>query len=691
MKSVFRSNKKWNLRRLLALSLACVLVFASLPGTGVQAVQKEFILHDDDPNDGIITVWRYTQIKTQKDLADLGKGNFPMILCYTDTGGTDYVMTHTSIDDDDADLWRDGISDGNHNNSKTSISNRIQAQYNAMSESERGGKTFEQYRSGRPLWNCANNGTLRTLECMLYSGVNSINATKLTSCYPVNYESGSFLALTTPTDWSISLDGSQNNGCYMARIRPGSREFKDGEGYWYVDWGREAELELTSHGKGNRYDIRTSDVQGDSQKYIEPGFVQIYYDDDNGYDTGICYDGGEIGGIESHGKTSWEPKTQAHWSNFKMYVAQKKTLSAIEADHTIGEGAVMYAKDNLVLCEGVTLNIAPGGILCVTGTFINNGVINNCGTIVVNSGSLITSLQPTVSNSGQINCYGAKNVSFTYGEGGKREVSDFPYTIAELNNQIDMLQASVNELTDMFKQLELQHSEWENTPNHTAKFSFTYKDENGNPLKDANGNPYIIEYDPPTMENGQKKDDYADHVASLKQQVSDAESDIQAAKQMIQDIENAGKQSSGGGDPHGSVSYQNCQGDIVILDGGALVMNTLSECKLNLYSGATCVNNGLIIAPNGITMKDAELINRKTGTVFSGYTVFNVPGDDIGTLVKYPGTPDASVNGVGKNTGTITALARNGAYHVNNQGAFFTNGSVTGPADDTEGNAFINK
>lgn len=647
MKSVSRSTKKWNLRRLVALSLACVLMFTSLPGTGAKAIEV-------DDAFSYLDVLKFEQVTKQSDLAI--KGEFPLVLCYTDVWGNDYVMTHTSTDHSKANLWRDGVTDDNQSSAKNSVSTRLQARYDALSESERGGKTFEQYRDAQPLWKCVNDGTMNVLHSILFGGVNSIDASKISACPEVCYEANSFLAIDPPTKWTIYLDGSQENGCYMARIRPGNKEFKDGQGYWFADWGREAELELASHNNGNRYDIRTPDVGGDSKSFIEPGCVQIYYDDDNGYDTGICWDGDEMGGIETH--TSM---TRSHWSNWKMYIGKTHRLSVIDRDYTIQAGAVMYARDNLLLLDGVNLTIAPGGILCVKGTFLCNGVINNCGTIVVDPGSLITSLQPDNSNSGQINCYGAKNVTFTT-TAGVSEVSDYEYTSEEYAAIIAEKEASLAAYENELKSLQDLYAAWEADPNKPEKIT--------------------------VGESELKPEEFQDLVESMNSQIETMTADIEEAKLLLAEIIAAEQKVPDKPGASSKLSFQNCQGDIVIMDGAAVVMNTRSECRLNLYSGATCVNNGLIVAPNGITISDGEFINRSTGTVFSGYTFANVPGEDIGTHVQDPGTASASVKGLGKNTGSITALARNGQYHVDNQGAFFVNGSVTGTAENTEGNPF---
>lgn len=654
MKSVFRSTKKWNLRRLIALSLACVLMFTALPGTGARAIEV-------DDAFSYIDVLKFEQVTSQKDLAITG--SYPLVLCYTDMWGNDYVMTHTSIDDDDSNLYRDGISDGNQSSAKNSVSTRLKAQYDALSESERDGKTFEQYRDAQPLWKCVNDNVLRTLECIFYGGVDSIDSSKISACPEVCYEANSFLAKDPPTKWTIYLDKSwnENDNCYMARIRPGNREFKDGQGYWYADWGREAELELASHGNGNRYDIRTPDAGGGSKSYIEPGCVQILYDDDGGYDTGICWDGDEMGGIEVHPYAGKNNKTDPHWSNWKMYIGKTHRLSVIDRDYTIQAGAVMYARDNLLLKDGVNLTIAPGGILCVKGTFLCNGVINNCGTIVVDPGSLITSLQPDNSNSGQINCYGAKSVTFTT-TAGVSEASEYEYTSEELEAIIAQKEASLAALTDSRASLQTLYDEWEAAAERPEKITV-----DGNELK---------------------PEDFKVLMETLDGKIDTMTANIEEAKVLLAEIIAAEQKTPDSPSASAKLSFKNCQGDIVIMDGAAVVMNTRSECRLNLYSGSTCVNNGLIVAPNGITIDSGEFINRTTGTVFSGYTFANVPGEDIGTRVQDPGTASASVKGLGKNTGSITALARNGQYHVDNQGAFFANGSVTGAADHTEGNAF---
>lgn len=624
---------KRNMRRFLALLLACALFAAVLPATGAFAGSVDF-------NTNTIKVYEWKQIRTQKDFPE--KGTYPLLLCYTDQNGVHRFMKSTKIDEPSVNIYRDGRTDSNKDAWKKASNERSEKQYNALDAEARAGKTLEQFRAGLPYWNRDNSGVQRNENHTIgFDGVNCIDSTPVSDAPEIAVGCESFFTTQMPTTWRLNVTGKKEKkagNTAVVRIYAGDKEFGDGLGYPNAMGfgGCEAELELEKIGEGDDYCVYTTDLGGGRAKYTDEGCVQIYYHDDTtgGINSGLSWDGKKVGTIEFNSD---------YYSNFTMYYAVEKTFSVIDRDYTVGKGSTMYANNNLMLLDGVNLTIAPGGILCVTGTFYNNGVIHNCGTVVINPGARIDSLHPADAASGQLNCYGGATAevpvySAPSPQEGGTEADNM--TLDELDMKISLMEATLADSRQLL----------------------------------ANSSAGSVS---------------EQEIAYLKDSIAQMEAALEIYRQA-----RASRAAPGGYAPTqpqltGSTTYKNCQGDLVIMGKGALVLNTQSQCKLNLYEGASCVNNGLLVAPNGITLTDAELLNRSRGSVFSGYYFTCAKGGDVGSTVVDPGTGSASVPDLTRCTGSISAFAVNGRCHVSNQGGLLVNGSISGGTDCFDGNAIV--
>lgn len=621
------------MRRILSLLLVCALLLPALTGTTARAVPVDNAYNS-------VEVWEWTQIKTQADFP--AAGVYPLLIEYTDERDQQRYLKSCSIGRDDATIFRDGIYSGNESKLKKQADSRAEAEYSALSvEAAAQYTSLKDYREKQVYWNKAHAGIASNIDYHLYGGVNAIFSDLLSDAPQLPLEGDSFLTLKLPTKWELNVTGAVKNGEHIVRIYAGDRELADGEGYFFLDIGcREAELELAARGKGDDYHVYTSELGGDRQKYTEPGTVQIYYDDPTtgGWDTGLCWDLEEFGGVE------WIKPTYYDYSNFTIFYGRKKTLSVLDHNHTVENGTIMYANDNTLINDGVVLNIAPGAILSVTGNLLLNGVINNCGTIILNPGATITSLEPERTNSGQINCYGAKSVTI-HTEAGT----------AEIDAEIDPIevQAQITELRATLPYLEERIAELNAADTYTLD-SF-----------DADGNPTKL------VLTGQELQAYRDKLVGELDNTQARIAELQAS---LDDYSH--RHADVGSDT--TVSFRGCQGDILVMEGATLNLSTRSESRLNLYTGATCVNNGLIVAPNGITVSNSELLNRAGATIFCGYCFSNQPGDRCADAVTDPGTSKAAVRGLGKKGGSICALSLSDNFHVVNKGAILTSGSVSG-------------
>lgn len=113
------------------------------------------------------------------------------------------------------------------------------------------------------------------------------------------------------------------------------------------------------------------------------------------------------------------------WNKYKWFLGKKLRFSAIKGDPTIEEGQILSisasdyvsaegspeSQNGVILQAGQTITIEKGGILSISGDFINNGtIINNGGVILVeNGGSIYPFLQGDDANAmgcGSIKCNG---------------------------------------------------------------------------------------------------------------------------------------------------------------------------------------------------------------------------------------------------------------------------------------------
>lgn len=652
MKKLSFEFPRLHLRQIISLFLVCVLFIMSMPMQNAKALDINGI-------DYTITVWEWFQIKEQKDFP--AKGTYPMILTYIDQTGTSYILRNESIGCPNAMISRDGVSHYTRDARDKYVSavyNRAKEEYisknvekaREMTEMELA-SAVTTYMEQQVYYKKIDADVVRALECMIYGGTNTITATSLTETPSVPFSSDNFMTIVPPTNWSMTVCDDPGTSMHHIKIKAGQKGLYQGKGYWYSDYGRVGEIELSKDSDGHELCCFTSELGGDRARWTQPGTVQLYRYNKGTYDLGLCWDKDRVGGLEYYK----ESLTNPNYSNFTLYYGKTKTLSVIDQDYTISAGSILYADDNVLLQDGVHLVVAPGGILCVTGSFLCNGVIDNFGTVVINPGATITTMTPSQSNSCQINCYGGKSVSVTK-SGGKTEV-DKEIDPQAMKDSINALLKEIDALQDQVKDLK-------------EKGSFTYNDETGQAITLAG-------------------EEFEAYLQKLEDQVDQRKDAIDQMKEQIEEYEKRSKEQEKKGD---TIRFTDCQGDIIIMEGGTLNLCTHSESKLNLNDGATCANNGLILAPNGINIKNAEFLNQKVGTVFSGYYLTNSPGVNCASALIGAGTDNVSLNvkGLSPSGEMNTVLNLNGDYHVRNEGVFVIHGLVSGNfmASSWEGNTY---
>lgn len=591
------------LQRSISFLLACLFLALALP---IEPPAKAA--------DPITTTRHYEwkQIKTQADIP--AKGTYPMLLCYTDLNGQNWFLTGHTLKDDKH-LFRDGVS-----GKQTDWPALVRYRYNVwLSENALIDSTVNKglYLKSFP----AEQKLITQYQDQPLESDYDTNYMQATDAgnYPeIALYSESFYTKSAPSDWTMTVTGETVGGLKTIQIQSGNLHLYDG---YKVTWNFMAAIEWNSS-KASSYSVYTTDVNSGRKNWTQDGCVQLFYAEGTlEYDTGLCWDYGSFGGIEDNND---------HFSSFKLYYGVYKEFSVIDSDYVIPDGSILYADDNLELMPNVNLIVAPGGILSVNGVFFNNGVIHNCGTMILNPGAVVTTLEPEYENCGQINCYGAAHVDIavTY--------SEHTALYSEWYGK------SISELSEKLKSLEKQIAA------NTAKIA----------------------------EQARKTDTAVDE--KLMQETAELEELKEKLEKIFYErlehpdevVEDLRRNASGS-----SYSFSDCQGDIILLDDAALLFAKQPDSRLNLYEGSTCSSSGVIVAPQGVCVTGGELVNRSSGHLFIGYYFEQDMGNDEKPSVIGAGTAGASIAGLKADSSASRAvLDLSGKYHVQNDGTLLLNG-----------------
>ena len=109
---------------------------------------------------------------------------------------------------------------------------------------------------------------------------------------------------------------------------------------------------------------------------------------------------------------AWYIGTQMRFSAIKGSTSvNRNQVLEISANEYISNAGQEERSEGVILPAGETLTINKGGILSISGSFINNGtIINNGGTILIKNGGVLSPFMPgantTVNGCGAIKCIG---------------------------------------------------------------------------------------------------------------------------------------------------------------------------------------------------------------------------------------------------------------------------------------------
>lgn len=378
--------------------------------------------------------------------------------------------------------------------------------------------------------------------------------------------------------------------------------------------------------------------------------VQIYYERGGWYDTGIRHSGQWCYAFESDTHS---------YGAFAMYWGEELTISAITSDYTVRSGMVMNVDNGVLIEDGVTVTVMPGGVLSVEGQLYNNGTIKNYGTVVVQPDSCITCFDPnsskagTIVNSGeeidtradaqvnlslrqdelkqlkaelaaQENIVNAMNNEAVRQERGKAEalsavdsktgltLSD---TLARLQQEIDYYASLIYEPI-----IEIEQEAAEAAAKATSEDEKYYikrsADEKVKALKDENVTPLQTRYD----ELYAPIEVYEAAISAAKQAAYEAQTFIdtntpklEQLEKQIAELEKLAKSST-------NVKARG-EGNLIIMHNGRIFFNDNSNCCMTIKDGGSCVCSGYIVHPSAVVLDNGKLQIRKGGAVALGYYI----------------------------------------------------------------------
>ncbi len=141
--------------------------------------------------------------------------------------------------------------------------------------------------------------------------------------------------------------------------------------------------------------------------YCDSGRIALVYEE-TGFDDYIEYSGNKLS-IDEFGAFDYDCTA----FDFIYYVEKGyEEYTTISSDYKVKAGTTLQIKNQTMLENNVTLTVEPGAVLSVSGKFINNGNINNYGTVILNEGATVCSYGERSYTGGSITNYGGSSTYY---------------------------------------------------------------------------------------------------------------------------------------------------------------------------------------------------------------------------------------------------------------------------------------
>lgn len=428
-------------------------------------------------------------------------------------------------------------------------------------------------------------------------------------------DSDSFYSLERLTDWTMAMSGkkdSSNDNALKMRIW-----FINDLISGYDDWDWEGARESAEDDQWSIYtpELSTSGYGSDLKK----NHVRIYHEV-TGADVGFEYHHNHMFGYESN---------SYYFDQFVMYWGEIIMVSAITEDYVIGDGMLMNVDDGVLLKDGVTLKVMPGGVLSIEGTFYNNGFIENHGTVIVQPDSCITSMMPETKSSGSIVNTGAQvDTKADIQRNVEQKQASLDQLQADIKTQRDIISKSVTAYKEAdFKKQQLlkEVSEGRSEPLQTtierkeaeieaAEYELSSKIEGG--LSEEEIDAYKKDHIVPLKEELEKIKAPVTEQQSIFDAAQQAEKDAQAKieedEASIERISNQMTELRRQLSSNTNVNKRG-EGNLIVMENARISLE--DEAQLSILDGGSCVCNGYIISPNTVKLFDSKLHIRSKGAL----------------------------------------------------------------------------
>ena len=517
----------------------------------------------------------------------------------------------------------------------------------------------------------------------------------------------SFFTLDAMTTWTMWWDGNEdddNNDAARVRFYPLPNILLCGDGDFDYSYNRNTD----SH---DRWTVYTDELGGDYDDNLHDIDVKIFHNK-SGADVGFEYTGSKLFGFEAY-THDYDP--------FLMYWAETRTFSAITDNYVVGEGQVMNIDDGVVIMDGVSIIVEPGGVLSIEGQLYNNGSIYNQGTVLLQQNACVSSFMPSSEDAGRIICdggvvEGSRSAQMMHDlkvEASEKVVKLIAEKRAEVIEQINVLQPLqtwLGQLTDaqkkdietaqalydkaqqtfeesgtlgdVFPIEEVMSAIVKKVASMAGTEGLTQEELSGLIIHDLVGKKYPIweQY-----EDVQQKAAVASaQVALLREE----EAALQNRKKVLdQEAEDWGRQVMGNRD-----RKLNGEGNLILLQNSKLVLNQhKSNSVLLLTENANLICNGYLVSPWAIQVENSQVMIREDGVIFGNYYFTDnlsllaslQPINAGSDSVTFPGLSSCSSGALGAVYQFTRCLLCEGEYSIICHGILKY--SCKGPVDTTSG------
>ncbi len=683
MKAILNCVKP-NMRRLLAFSLACLMAASALAVFTVPASAAS--AHKEQK------LFKWTRVQSQAELEALKGRTVPVILCWEDpVSGARYVAQgRGDYSVLGVEIYRDGRHAGMYEYAY--MPDDMEAEYKKYYQKNVSySGNFESYfaayawldknrllgfyntvvsKSKEP-W-ASSPAAKRFFTDLLCDRQNSLARVKAKTLMPeVAFDADEFYTTKNISDWTMEVAEKITRGMATVNFRgdgqylgygPAISEYNNRR----LDWTPYKHKGIRNIDQVIDFELCPSDCGDERSKYTDKGKVQLTCDI-NGTSAkgGLCFDEGYFdllfndngffqdyldSGNSSH---SYE---KCYFSNFSLFYGEETKVQIIEGDYSVEKGAIETVNGNLRIAPGARVLIAPGALLTVKGVLVNDGVIDNCGTLVVNeNASIVSSVVNKNSPSqdkeaGSINCYGGTaSFSGTFYRDHVKEAT------AEYEKELAAKQAAADALLPAYTRA------WNVLCEKAAIYSSAV----------SGGNKDVIRVAEANYKTAQEA---YEAIAAEYEPLNAAVIEYEESRDKIIRNKIAVLVTSGE-----TVEYTDCAGDLVVLKNAGVYMSNNPGCTMNIYEGGTLLNLGTMVLTNGLTIDGGEVRNKEGAYIFAGCHMASAVANKV--AVRGSGASTTIVGMEKTSTGACTYGYGN--YYLENEGTVLIHGGNKLVGSDT--------